>query len=91
MVIADAWWKEGCHGSAGITKANMASLATKYYEFAKSDPLVIGIAAFIWPTFSEGMGLRDLSQNVIDEHMRIGKLITGKGMAPSGPSGLSVQ
>ncbi len=45
------------------------------------DPDVIGIIGYLWPGGFDDpkqKGARNLAKNVIDEHVRIGKVITGK-------------
>ena len=80
VLVMDAQWLP-FYGDAGYTESYMATVATSYYKLAQSDPEVIGIIGYLWPgglDNTQQQGARNLPQNVIDEHMRIGKLITGK-------------
>ncbi len=80
MLVMDAQWFP-FYGAAGYPETYMATVATSYYNMAKSDPDVLGMMAYAWPGGLDDpaqKGTRDLPQSVIDEHMRIGKLITGK-------------
>lgn len=80
VLVMDAQWFP-FYGDAGYPESSMATVATSYYNLAKLDPDVIGIIGYLWPggfDDPQQKGTRNLPQNVIDEHMRIGKLITGK-------------
>ena len=80
LLIMDAQWLP-FYGAAGYTESYMAKVAASYFKLAQSDPEVIGIVGYLWPGGLDDplqKGARNLPQIVIDEHMRIGKLITGK-------------
>ncbi len=80
VLVMDAQWLP-FYGDAGYSESYMATVATSYYKLAQSDPEVIGIIGYLWPGGFDDprqKGARNLPQNVIDEHIRIGKAITGK-------------
>ena len=80
LLVMDAQWLP-FYGAAGYSEPYMAKVAESYYKLAQSDPEVIGIIGYLWPggfDDAEQKGVRNLPQTVIDAHMRIGKLITGK-------------
>ncbi len=80
VLVMDAQWLP-FYGDAGYAETYMATVATSYYTLAQSDPEIIGIVGYLWPGGLDDprqKGARNLPKNVIDEHMRIGKLITGK-------------
>jgi hypothetical protein len=39
---------------------NRVITAREYYNIAKIDPLIMGIWTFIWPSFEDGTGVRDM-------------------------------
>lgn len=80
FLVMDAQWLP-FYGEAGYPETYMASIATAYYNLAISDPEIIGIFGYTWPggmDDSQQKGTRNLPESVIAEHIRIGKLITGK-------------
>lgn len=80
VLIMDAQWLP-FYGDAGYSASDMAAVATSYYDLALSDPEIIGIIGYLWPGGLDDprqKGTRNLPQRVIDEHRRIGKLITRK-------------
>lgn len=80
LLVMDAQWLP-FYGDAGYSPKRMKSVASRYYNLAKSDPDIIGIIAYLWPSGFDDphqMGARQLPIKVIDEHVRIGRLITGK-------------
>lgn len=82
VLIMDAHYISSIHGNiAGITETEMASIATSYYNLAKSEPDVVALLGYFWPGgFDDpsAKGARELPKNAKDEYARIGKLITGK-------------
>ena len=81
ILIMDAHWIKLLHGSSGISKYDMDFIARDYYKFANSDTTIIGILGYFWPSgfdLKNSIGTRNLPSNVLDEHKRIGKSITGK-------------
>lgn len=80
LLVMDAQWLP-FYGDAGYLPRRMKSVATRYYSLAKSDPDIVGIIGYLWPSgfdHRNQLGARHLPVKVIDEHVRIGKLITGK-------------
>ncbi|MEK7649480.1 MAG: CARDB domain-containing protein [Patescibacteria group bacterium] len=93
FLVMDAWWHPWNHGQSGVVKADLAQFAYNYYELAKSDSDVLGIANWVWGGFEEDRcGIvnganecttptRDLPQIVRDAHRTIGSDIMGVGLA----------
>lgn len=80
FLAMDAQWLP-FYGAEGFSESYMASVATSYYNLASSDPDVIAIIGYTWAggfDSPQQKGVRELPSNVLAEHMRIGKLITGK-------------
>jgi hypothetical protein len=80
LLVMDAQWLP-FYGEAGYQPAYMATVATSYYTLAQADPDVIGIVGYLWPGGFDNprqKGMRQLPRSVLEEHMRIGKLISGK-------------
>lgn len=80
VLVMDAQWLP-FYGEAGYSESDMASVATSYFNLAQSDPEIIGILGYLWPGGFDDprqKGARNLPQSVIDEHRRIGELVTGK-------------
>ncbi len=80
LLVMDAQWLP-FYGEAGYLPRRMKAVASRYYNLAKSDPDIVGIIGYLWPSgfdHPDQMGARHLPKKVIDEHVRIGKLITGK-------------
>ncbi len=81
FLIMDAHWIKILHGSSGISKNDMDFIARDYYKFANSDTTIIGVLGYFWPSgfdIRNAVGARHLPNHVLDEHVRIGKSITGK-------------
>ena len=81
FLIMDAHWIKTFHGSSGISKGDLDFIARDYYNFANSDTTIIGVLSYFWPSgfdIKKSIGTRHLPSNVLDEHKRIGKSITGK-------------
>ena len=81
VLVMDTHWIKKGHGSSGIAKNNMDLVARNYYKLANADTSIVGIINYYWPNGFEKkshLGARGLPQEVLDEHIRIGKAITGK-------------
>ncbi len=81
LLVMDAQWLP-FYGDAGYADSAMGAVAARYYDLARADPEIIGIIGYLWPGGLDDprqKGARNLPQNVIDEHQRIGRAITGKG------------
>jgi len=80
IIIADTWWAAGLHGTVqnNIPMHHMDDVATNYYDFARADPDVVGMFGFLWPSFPEGYGARDLPGNVKIAYRLIGRSIAHK-------------
>lgn len=81
FLVMDAHWIKILHGSSGISKGDMDFIARDYYNMANADTTIIGIIGYFWPSgfdVKKSVGTRHLPNNVLDEHKRIGKSITGK-------------
>lgn len=81
FLIMDAHWIKILHGSSGISKVDMYFIARDYYKIANTDTTIIGVLGYFWPSGFDvkgSIGTRSLPNNVLEEHKRIGKSITGK-------------
>lgn len=82
VLVMDAHYIQEQHGDyAGLTQAGMKNVATSYFNLAASDPDVVAIIGYVWPSGFDApnaKGARELPQSVRDEYERIGKLITRK-------------
>jgi hypothetical protein len=81
FLIMDAHWIKILHGSSGISKNDMDFIARDYYNLANNDTNVIGILGYFWPSgfdIKKSVGARHLPDHVKEEHIKIGKAITGK-------------
>lgn len=81
VLIMDAHWIKNFHGASGISKNDMDFVARDFYSMANADTNVVGVFGYFWPSgfdVKNSVGIRHLPQHVIDEHITIGKAITGK-------------
>ncbi len=81
VLILDANYISTFHTDGEISETDMTSVATSYYDLAESDPDVIALLGYVWPSgFDDptAKGARELPQNAKDEYIRIGKRITKK-------------
>lgn len=89
MYVMDGFWRQAHADNFGTSDTNfMRQIATEWYDMARADPDAILLGVFIWADIpDEGItGSNQFSCYVIDEHKRIGRIITGKarGAAPIG-------
>ncbi|HEX6368499.1 MAG TPA: hypothetical protein VF006_06195 [Longimicrobium sp.] len=79
---ADGWWNHAvsAHQTAFGTadRSVMAAVMREWYDVAAADPDAIMLGVFIWDSFAEGTGSRDLPRAVTLEQMTIGRMITGR-------------
>lgn len=82
VLIMDSHYIPWAHGDFGnIELDEMKDVASNYYQLGLSEPSVIAILGYHWPSgfeFSETIGARSMPLSVQDEYKRIGKEITGK-------------
>lgn len=82
VVIMDTHYIPEIHGDiAGIELSEMKSVATDYYNLAKSDTSVVAILGYFWPSgfdLPSSIGARGMPEEIKSEYIRIGKEITGK-------------
>ncbi|NOQ73505.1 MAG: hypothetical protein GQ574_15980 [Crocinitomix sp.] len=81
ILVLDAHYIPFAHGSSGISKLDMDVVARNYYKLANAETDVVGMIGYHWPSgfdFASAIGARGLPSNVLSEHKRIGKAITGK-------------
>lgn len=77
LLVMDAQWLPGY----GFAPAEMGAVASAYHRLLESDTDVVGLVGYSWPGgFGDPrqQGARELPANVLIEHQRIGKLLTGK-------------
>jgi hypothetical protein len=77
---ADGWWAHnGLHRNAfGPDTTVMASIMREWYAVASADRDAIMIGIFIWDSIGEGQGSRNLPRAVTQEHLRLGRMVTGR-------------
>ena len=82
VLVLDAHFISFLHlDLGGITELEMKDVATSYYDLAQSEPDVVAILSYFWPSGfdnSSSIGARELPQNAKNEYIRIGKKISGK-------------
>jgi len=82
VLVMDAHYIQALHGDhAGLTQDGMKEVATSYFNLAASDPDVVALIGYAWPSGFDAptaKGARHLPQAVRDEYVRIGKRITHK-------------
>jgi hypothetical protein len=78
VYVSDAFWNAG-HRSAIGSIENMAGIAKEWYDVARADPDAVLLGQFIWgPVEPTDTVSREFPPVVLQEHTRIGRLITGK-------------
>ena len=82
IYVVDTWWASYRHGANGISEDDMWAVARNFYSLATSDPNAIGAVGFLWPTFVEGTGARDLPRSAILEYRHMGAQVTRKCLVP---------
>ncbi len=81
VLVMDAHFIKLAHATSGIGKSDLDFIARSYYQLANSNQRVAAIIAYFWPSgfdSADAIGARNLPVNVRNEHVRIGKAITGK-------------
>lgn len=82
VLVMDAHYIDFAHGDfGGIALDNMGQVANSYYELAKSEPKVVALLGYFWPSGfddAQSIGARHMPEKVKNEYVRIGKEITGK-------------
>jgi Secretion system C-terminal sorting domain len=76
LIIDDQWLPY--YGLAGYPPDTMKYVVQNYYDLAVSDTNVIGLIGYIWPGGLDDpghLGVRNLTQGVIDKNVEIGQLI----------------
>jgi len=79
-VVFEAQWLPG-YGTAGYPPSAMGPVAASYHRLAAGDADVVALIGYIWPGGLDGktqLGARQLPEEALREHRRIGRLITGK-------------
>lgn len=82
ILIMDTHYIDFAHEDlGGIALNEMATVATSYYELAKSEPKTIAIIGYFWPSgfdYPDAIGARHMPNEIKQEYSRIGKEITDK-------------
>jgi hypothetical protein len=76
LIIDDQWLP--FYGVAGYAPDTMKYVVQNYYDLAASDTSIIGLLGYIWPGGLDDpgqLGVRNLTQGVIDKNVEIGQLI----------------
>lgn len=82
LLVLDGWYAVGRHDVAGLSREDMATVALNYRATCEVEENCIGLVGFIWQSFIEGTGSRDLPQSVKFTYREIGSEITKKCLAP---------
>lgn len=78
ILVPDGFWAPHLHANlpshtgTGWPKWYLQTLALNYESFALSQPKVVGMIVFLWPSFPPNTGTVDLPQSVRDRHREIG-------------------
>ncbi|MEK7608406.1 MAG: hypothetical protein AAB495_02410 [Patescibacteria group bacterium] len=83
LLVPDSWYAIGRHDVAGLTREDMGQVGLNYRATCAEEESCVGLVGFIWYTFAEGTGTRDLPQSVKFTYREIGSEITGKCLAPA--------
>ena len=88
VYVMDAYWDAGHQAAIGPV-SNMAALAREWYNVAHDDLSSVLFGAFLWPSLGSGVTTsRNFACNVMQEHVSIGREVTGKVRAQTGgPTG----
>lgn len=73
----DAWWT-GSHQNAFGNIEAMGQIAQEWYRVAQSDPQAVALGVTSWMNLEGGLGSRSFPCSVLQEHIAIGRAITGK-------------
>jgi hypothetical protein len=98
IYVMDGYWDPGLQGVAIGPDTSMDQIADDWYDVASADPNTILLGVFSWRQGQGVEGSQDLPCSVASEHIRIGRLITGRvhnplltglfeGISYVGPSG----
>lgn len=74
FIVIDNNWIPA-YANAGYAPENMDVVAQDYYNLAVSDPEIVGLLAWLWPSGVDQpaqIGARDLPQNVKNKNIQIG-------------------
>jgi hypothetical protein len=82
VIVMDTHFMSSFHQNIGrIELSEMDEVTNSYYELAKSEPKTIAIMGYFWPSgfdLPSSIGARNMSQNIKENYIRIGKEITNK-------------
>jgi hypothetical protein len=82
VIVMDTHFMSSFHQNiGGIELSEMDEVTNSYYELAKSEPKTIAIMGYFWPSgfdLPSSIGARNMSQNIKENYIRIGKEITNK-------------
>ena len=79
IYVADGWWNSAHAAAFGNNILVMRDIMTKWYDVARNDPDAALLGVFLWDTGGEiTIGSDNFPSQVIDEHIRVGRLITGR-------------
>lgn len=90
VYVMDGYWDQTHADSMGISSsvATLQPIATWWYDAARADPDAVMLIPFIWSDYDGGTSSRWLPPDVLKEHTRIGREITGRARtqlyAPTG-------
>lgn len=84
LYVMDAYW-DSAHASAFTYQSNMRTVAREWHTVARDDFDSILLGAFAWSPFAAGTTTSNgLPCDVMQEHVAIGREVTGKVRAQTG-------
>jgi hypothetical protein len=79
VYVADGFWNQTHVNKLGSDINIMRNIMTKWYDVARNDPDAVLLGVFIWNSGGEiTVGSDRFPPFVLDEHVRVGKAITGR-------------
>lgn len=79
LYVADGFWNQPHVDALGPNINVMRDIMTRWYDVARNDPDAVLLGIFFWDSGGEiQVGSEDFPLFVLDEHIRVGKAITGR-------------
>lgn len=79
LYVADGYWNAG-HAESFYPNdiSIMKTVAREWYDEARADADAVLLGFFLWPSYDPDIGSADFPCDVLEEHVSIGRAITGK-------------
>lgn len=85
VYAADGFWGDIQKNAWGLNSLPyMREIMTQWYDVARADPDAVLLGVFIFGPTAEGLSSKDFPCDVIAEHIRVGRAITGRTRAQTG-------